>query len=233
VACLLAGPLGEVGLASPVGHCVSVALGGYLLAGGLGWGMRMWDPACHSVEGIDVVAADGEVVHADKTHNPELFWAARGAGPGFFGVVTRFHLRAYPRPVVILNSTYVYPLAEVEAVSHWAFQLAITLPDTVELLVMLGSAPPGASARPAGKVVGVIRTVFADDHDEATAALAARNLPLAAERPFSSTEPAELVRRPPGHPRSPPPRRAPRPPAAPRLRVPRHRPTATKWARSS
>ena len=31
-----------------------------------------------------------------STENSDLLWAARGAGPGFFGVVTRFHLRTYP-----------------------------------------------------------------------------------------------------------------------------------------
>ena len=28
----------------------------------------------------------------------DLLWAARGSGPGFFGAVTRFHLRLHPRP---------------------------------------------------------------------------------------------------------------------------------------
>ena len=35
---------------------------------------------------IDVVTADGELVHADERENADLLWAARGAGPGFFGV---------------------------------------------------------------------------------------------------------------------------------------------------
>ena len=51
-----------------------------------------------SVEAIDVVTADGELVRADERRTPTCFWAARGAGPGFFGVVTRFHLRLQPRP---------------------------------------------------------------------------------------------------------------------------------------
>lgn len=31
---------------------------------------------------IDVVTADGEKRHCDKTTNTELYWAARGSGPG-------------------------------------------------------------------------------------------------------------------------------------------------------
>ncbi len=41
----LAHALGQFGLAFPVGHCGSVALGGYLLSGGLGWNMGSWGPA--------------------------------------------------------------------------------------------------------------------------------------------------------------------------------------------
>ena len=51
-----------------------------------------------SVEAIDVVTAAGELVRADESTNPDLFWAARGSGPGFFGAVARFHLRLYPGP---------------------------------------------------------------------------------------------------------------------------------------
>jgi hypothetical protein len=41
------------------------------------------------VHGIEVVTADGEIVYADRDHEPDLFWAAGGAGSRFFGVVTR------------------------------------------------------------------------------------------------------------------------------------------------
>src|SRR5262249_46404692 len=72
----------------PSGHCMTVGLGGFLLQGGFGWTSRIWGPACASVTAIEVVTADGEVVRADASRNCDLYWAARGAGPGFFGVVT-------------------------------------------------------------------------------------------------------------------------------------------------
>ena len=68
------------------GHCPSVGLGGFLLQGGQGWNSRKYGWACENVVAIDVVTADGELVHADETENADLLWAARGAGPGFFGV---------------------------------------------------------------------------------------------------------------------------------------------------
>ena len=78
---------------SPPATAWAWRVGGYLLQGGYGWNGRVHGPACMSVEAIDVVTADGTLVHADAEQNAELLWAARGAGPGFFGVVTRFHLR--------------------------------------------------------------------------------------------------------------------------------------------
>ncbi|MCA1842137.1 MAG: FAD-dependent oxidoreductase, partial [Actinobacteria bacterium] len=101
--------LAEHGLAFPVGHCGDVPLGGYLLSGGAGWNRGVWGPACFSLEAVELVTADGELVRADEQQHADLFWAARGAGPGFFGVATRFHVRVYPLPNVIRSSTHLYP----------------------------------------------------------------------------------------------------------------------------
>ena len=49
----------------PTGHCMTVGLGGFLLQGGFGWNSRLWGPACVSVTSVDVVTAEGELVHAD------------------------------------------------------------------------------------------------------------------------------------------------------------------------
>ena len=108
--------LAEQDLFFPAGHCPGVALGGYLLQGGFGWNGRVHGPACMSVEAIDVVTAAGELVRADESSTPTCFWAARGSGPGFFGVVTRFHLRLYPRPRHVANGVYLYPIDVLEEV---------------------------------------------------------------------------------------------------------------------
>ena len=57
--------LARRGRAFPAGHCASVGLGGYLLQGGQGWNGRSRGWACQSVTGLDVVTADGRLVHAD------------------------------------------------------------------------------------------------------------------------------------------------------------------------
>jgi FAD/FMN-containing dehydrogenase len=115
------GLLASEGLVFPSGHCPSVGLGGFLLGGGYGWNSRALGPACFSIEAIDVVLADGELVHADDDSHPELLWAVRGAGPGFFGIVTRFYLRVYPAYDQILRSSYVFPAELRDEVLAWSY----------------------------------------------------------------------------------------------------------------
>ena len=122
------------GLFFPTGHCMGVGLGGFLLQGGFGWTSRLWGPACANVTAIDVVTAEGELVHADATQNSDLFWAARGAGPGFFGAVTRFYLALRPRPKVMMNSIYHYPISVMDEVYTWAAALRPRLPRMPEYL---------------------------------------------------------------------------------------------------
>ena len=67
----------------PGGHCVGVALGGYLLQGGFGWNGRVHGPACMSVEAIDVVTAAGELVRADaEQHTPTSTGRRAARAPG-------------------------------------------------------------------------------------------------------------------------------------------------------
>ncbi len=108
----------DKGLSFPVPHCPSVGLGGFTLGGGMGWNWsQRGGMATFSITGAEIVTADGRLVHATATENPDLYWAVRGVGPGFFGVVTRLHLQLYPLPKAILASSYIFPLADLETVT--------------------------------------------------------------------------------------------------------------------
>ena len=168
----LASALAEHELAFPVGHSGHVGLSGFLLSGGLGWNSRVWGPACLSVTAVEAVTADGQLTRADERQNSDLFWAARGAGPGFCGVVTRFHLRLYPLPQAITSSTYVYRLEDAEAVARWALDTRATLPPTVELALLLVPAPSEIASRPGERVALLAGTAFVDSPEEASRALA-------------------------------------------------------------
>ncbi len=127
----------------PAGHCPGVGLGGYLLQGGYGWNGRVYGPACMSVEAIDVVLASGELVHADEDENAELLWAARGAGPGFFGVVTRFHLRLVRKPKLVANSVFLYPIEVLDEVFRWAHAIGPRVAREMEMMVFIHRTEEG------------------------------------------------------------------------------------------
>jgi FAD/FMN-containing dehydrogenase len=151
----------------PTGHCTGVCIGGYLIQGGYGWNGQKYGPACMSVTGIDVVTADGQLTYADETKNADLFWAARGAGPGFFAVVTRFHLKLYPRNRVTLNSRYFYPTEAFADVYRWVHQVGRTTEAEINLLLTRNE-----SLSSGGPIMILNATAFEDSEDEARAALA-------------------------------------------------------------
>ena len=147
----------------PVGHCHGVGLGGFLLQGGFGWCSRVLGMACESVLQIDYVDADGELRHASPEENADMYWAARGAGPGFCGIVTKFHLRLYPRPAVIGARLATYSADKFEEVIRWARDVGPNVPDSVELMFVISRCIPGID----GPGVLLIAAVFADSLEQA------------------------------------------------------------------
>jgi FAD/FMN-containing dehydrogenase len=161
------------GLFFPGGHCPTVCVGGYLLQGGFGWNGRLHGPACASVRAVDVVTAAGEIVHADATASPDLLWAVRGSGSGFFGVVTRFWLDVYERPKALYRSAYVYPLEELDAVLRFAMEVEDELPPTVEF-ALLGTTPrlPEGGFAEGGAALVVAAAALCASEEDARAGLA-------------------------------------------------------------
>lgn len=159
-------------LAFPVGHCPTVAVGGFLLSGGLGWNSRAWGVSCADVQEIEAVTADGRTVICSETENSDLFWAARGAGPGFFAVVTRFRLGLHPQPAAIVTTSLTFPLDEVGRVAAWGERTARELPSYVETSLVLRACADPVATPPAGPQVMIAATSFAASPDEALASLA-------------------------------------------------------------
>ena len=138
----LAEILRQNGLAFPVAHNATVALGGYILAGGHGLNPDAWGTfACFNILAADVVTANGELVHCNAEEHADLFWAVRGAGPGFFGVVTRFYLKAYEYPKFMRTNTYGFTLDKLPAVVDWVQDIARRGISKTELIVLLVTNP--------------------------------------------------------------------------------------------
>jgi FAD/FMN-containing dehydrogenase len=163
-------------LAYPTGHCPPVKLSGYLLSGGMSWNHGVWGPGVGSVEAIELINPQGELITADASQNTDYYWAARGAGPGFFGVALRYHLKLYPLPKAIHWSSYYYPYEDLIAVAEWLGPLAKQLPSSIELSLFVLTAPPDLAEKcksSNGKVAMVTATMFADTPEEAKTALRA------------------------------------------------------------
>ncbi|HUK76686.1 MAG TPA: FAD-binding oxidoreductase, partial [Thermoleophilia bacterium] len=172
---VLSDALAARGLGFPVGHCRDVGLGGYLLAGGLGWNGGAWGPACHSVVAIEAITADGEELVAGEERHGDLLWAARGAGPGFFAAVTSFTTRVFDAPGFTATSSFAFAQAHLGEVASWVARLAATLDRRLELTLFLGAAPAsvGALDIAAGEPVVVVTAVaFGASRDECDGLLA-------------------------------------------------------------
>lgn len=166
--------LNEKGLAYPTGHCPQVKLSGYLLDGGMSWNQGSWGAGTESAEAIELVTAEGKLITASKDENQEYFWAARGSGSGFFGVVTRYRLKLYPLPKTILRSTYFYSMNDAAAVAAWLGDKAAQISPAVELSIFLMEAPADLKDKTAGqggKVAMLTATAFTDSDAESTALL--------------------------------------------------------------
>jgi FAD/FMN-containing dehydrogenase len=129
------------GLATTGGLVSSTGLGGFALGGGIGHLTRKYGLTCDNVLGVEVVTADGSVVHASADENAELFWALRGGG-GNFGVATSFEMALHPVGPTVLAGVVFYPGDEaVEVVTGWR-NLLSDMPDELNTIVNLTTAPP-------------------------------------------------------------------------------------------
>jgi FAD/FMN-containing dehydrogenase len=90
------------------------------------------------------VTADGEIVTASETSNPDLFWGLRGGG-GNFGIVTSFLYRAYPVSTV-LGGLLLYPRDQAQAVLRFYRDFMTKAPDDLTAYAGLISTPDGMPA---------------------------------------------------------------------------------------
>ncbi|MCI4644393.1 MAG: FAD-binding oxidoreductase [Hyphomonadaceae bacterium] len=153
------------------GGCPSVGLGGFLLQGGMGWNFRGWGYSCEQVFAVDLVTADGELIRADDTQNTDLFWAARGVGPGFCGLIVRFHLKTRPITDGVAVSMQAYPVERYADVLQWLWDQHPHISDKVYFNAVSARPPIPVPGHDGGLVFMIWACAFCDTQEEAAAAL--------------------------------------------------------------
>jgi len=127
------------GLAATGGFVGTTGVGGLTLGGGLGWMVRKHGCALDNLLCADVVTAEGELLRASATENPDLFWGIRGGG-GNFGIVTSFKFQVHPAGKVLAGFV-LHPLSKGrEAMRFWR-KYEAAVPEEMSNNVIVFTAP--------------------------------------------------------------------------------------------
>ena len=128
-------------LATPLGINSTTGVAGLTLGGGFGWLSRKFGFTVDNLISADVVTADGTLLQANATDNPDLFWGIRGGG-GNFGVVTSFEFKLHPIGPEVVSGLIVHPFARARELLAGYRQVAAQAPDELTIWVVLRKAPP-------------------------------------------------------------------------------------------
>ena len=119
---------------------------------------------------MDVVTADGELLHCNSKQNQELYWMARGSGPGFPGIVTKFYLEIRKAYSTMMQSFFAYPKSRCREILKWTADISPGYDESVEI-VAISQTLPGDDEH----TIGVLFVTFQNSVEEAEAALAYGN----------------------------------------------------------
>ncbi|KAK9419116.1 hypothetical protein SUNI508_01093 [Seiridium unicorne] len=84
------------------GTCSAVGIGGHYTHGGYGHFSRAWGLAMDQIVALDVVLADGSLVHANGQQHADVFYAMRGAAD-MIGIAVNFYLQTRRAPENVIK----------------------------------------------------------------------------------------------------------------------------------
>ncbi len=124
-----------------LGFISEVGIAGLTLGGGLGYLTRRFGWTVDNLEEVEIVTADGAIRVANRTVNPDLFWAIRGGG-GNFGVVTRFTYRLHEVGPQVFGGLIAWPFDRADEVLQAYRSLTSEAPRELAVWLICLNAPP-------------------------------------------------------------------------------------------
>ena len=149
------------GLVCPTGVVGHTGVAGLTLGGGVGRLQRHFGLTIDNLTAVELVTADGRLVRATETEEPDLFWGLRGAGWNF-GIATAFEFRLHPFGPDLHRGVLAFPATQIQDVWTVFRDYAPTAPDTVS--VIFGIDRAGADAGYPDDLVGKPITYLAWNH---------------------------------------------------------------------
>ncbi len=116
------------GLVAPAGTVSHTGVGGLSTAGGFGRISRRFGLTLDNIKGVDIVTADGRLLHASADENPDLYWGVRGGG-GNFGIVTSFQYALHPMQRQVIGGDVVFPLDRARDLIQFYADFSVQAPD--------------------------------------------------------------------------------------------------------
>ncbi|CZT41666.1 related to 6-hydroxy-d-nicotine oxidase [Rhynchosporium secalis] len=98
--------LDPLGVSVVGGREAGVGTGGLILGGGISYFSGRFGWACDNVRNYEVILADGQIVNASSSSNPDLYWALRGGSGVNFGLVSRFDLATFEQGLLWAGTRY-------------------------------------------------------------------------------------------------------------------------------
>ena len=130
------------GLVCPTGVVGHTGVAGLTLGGGVGRLQRHFGLTIDNLTAVELVTADGRLVHATETAEPELFWGLRGAGWNF-GIATAFEFRLHPFGPELHRGVLTFPAAQVQDIWSVFRKYAPDAPDAVSTIFGIALAGEG------------------------------------------------------------------------------------------
>jgi FAD/FMN-containing dehydrogenase len=134
------------GLATTGGVISTTGIAGLTLGGGYGYLAGKHGLACDNLVAATLVTADGQIVRASDSENPDLYWALRGGG-GNFGVVSSLEYQLHPVGPTIMAGAIAWPSSQAREVLRLYREFTASATNEVACIAGVGHTPDGSGVK--------------------------------------------------------------------------------------